>query len=129
MKRTEALCRVLGWQGGTVHQVEKEIGVSSTDIIYGTPESANDYAAGRAAVRECSLEYIRGFAVRDFKGNKDFWLGVADTFAATWLKPCVVTYRGFLQDIQRTFETMERAVQWARQCGVYKNATFNLAQA
>ncbi len=33
-----------------------------------------------------------------------------------------VTYRGFLQTITRTFPTHTRAVQWARQVGVYKVA-------
>lgn len=82
MFRTEALCRVLGWQGGTVHQVALEIGVSSTDIIYGEPADTNGwYAAGRASIRECSTEHVREQRHHPtFKGNKDFWLGVADQY-------------------------------------------------
>lgn len=30
-----------------------------------------------------------------------------------------VSYRGFLQDVVRYFPTKQRAIQWARQCGVY----------
>lgn len=35
-----------------------------------------------------------------------------------------VRYPGFLQYVERTFESMERAEQWARQCGVFGIATF-----
>lgn len=34
-----------------------------------------------------------------------------------------VTYSGFLQKVCRVFESKSRAVQWARQCGVYDRAT------
>jgi hypothetical protein len=36
-----------------------------------------------------------------------------------------VTYAGFLGPVARTFETRERAEQWARQVGVFDRATFS----
>ena len=36
-----------------------------------------------------------------------------------------VTYRGFLQTVSRSFDTKERAIQWARQCGVFEIATIS----
>lgn len=38
----------------------------------------------------------------------------------------IVRYKGFLQTVERTFESLERAVQWARQCGVFRIATFSV---
>lgn len=33
LTNTHILCFVLGWQGGTVHQVAQELGVTTSDII------------------------------------------------------------------------------------------------
>ena len=37
----------------------------------------------------------------------------------------VVTYKGFLQEVKRKFDTYDRALQWLRQCGKEKEATIN----
>ena len=39
-----------------------------------------------------------------------------------------VTYRGFLQPVVRTFQTRERAEQWARQVGIYHRAIITKAK-
>jgi hypothetical protein len=81
MNRTQALCLILGWQGGTVHQVSQAIGVSVLDIIYGTPTStqlASDYCGGWFAARTCTLEHLRANVFAQQRGNKDFWLGAAE---------------------------------------------------
>ncbi len=49
-QRTKNLLRYFGWQGGTIHQISRETGISVQDLLYGTT---------------------------DKKNNKDFWLGVA----------------------------------------------------
>lgn len=36
-----------------------------------------------------------------------------------------VTYKGFLQTVVRTFKTLERAQEWARQVGVFDIATID----
>ena len=38
-------------------------------------------------------------------------------------KQWTVRYQGFLQTVERSFPSKQRAEQWARQCGVYKIAT------
>lgn len=38
----------------------------------------------------------------------------------------IVKYNGFMQVIEREFLTEERAIQWARQVGVFNVATISL---
>lgn len=80
MTRTEALCRILGWQGGTIHQVAKEIGVSTHDIIYGDSIQNDDYKAGWHAARNHSPQENHQHYFSKHKGNKDFWIGAADGY-------------------------------------------------
>lgn len=42
MTNTEILCFVLGWQGGTVHQVAATLGVAVDDVIIATPEKMRE---------------------------------------------------------------------------------------
>lgn len=80
--RTEALCKALGWQGGTIHQVSQEIGVDTQTILYGKPtlgEGLNTpYSHGWFAGRTCSVEHNKANIFPLRKGDADFWLGVAD---------------------------------------------------
>lgn len=81
MTRLEALCKALGWQGGTIHQVAAETGCSVQDLIYGQPSATHitsDHAGGWFSARTCSLEHNRRVNFPANKGNLDFWLGVAD---------------------------------------------------
>jgi len=72
MNRTIALMHTLGWQGGTVHQVGRELNLNTYDIIY-------------ADAQKETPEYKKGFndignGVVDFsrKGDLQYWLGVAE---------------------------------------------------
>jgi len=38
MSNTEILCFILGWQGGTIHQVAQEMNVLPTEILSATPD-------------------------------------------------------------------------------------------
>lgn len=81
--RTLNLCRALGWQGGTIHQVETETGCSAYDLLYAEPKcryTDSDYTLGWFAARTCSLGHNKGVNFPKNKGNVDFWLGVADGF-------------------------------------------------
>lgn len=81
--RTLNLCKALGWQGGTIHQVAKATGVDTGTLLYGKPSSestASDYSLGWFAARTCSFEYNRDHNFRAFHGVADFWLGVAEGF-------------------------------------------------
>jgi hypothetical protein len=80
MNRTEAICKALGYQGGTIHQLAAETGVSVEDLLYGVPSAtylSSDYSQGWAAGRTCSVDFNRTVNFPAHFGNKDFWLGVA----------------------------------------------------
>jgi hypothetical protein len=76
---TELLCLALGWQGGTVHQVAEETGLSVSEIIESNrhDHSQEGHSHGWFALRTCDLAFNRerNFPVR--KGQIGFWMGVA----------------------------------------------------
>jgi hypothetical protein len=81
MTRLEALCKALGWQGGTIHQVAAATGCKVKDLLTSTPSStalASDHSHGWSASRTCDLEWNRRVNFPRRMGNLDFWLGVAD---------------------------------------------------
>ena len=75
--RTKNLIKILGWQGGTIHDACKEIGVEVNDFLYGEIDFGKD---------QCTpcLDFKRGyFDASDIalylssnKGNFQYWLGV-----------------------------------------------------
>lgn len=79
---TLTLCHALGWQGGTIHQVSKEIGLPLDDILDLHNHEPNDKSInsedsrGWFAVRTCSREHFLDKCVPSQKGNKNFWYGV-----------------------------------------------------
>lgn len=88
MNRTQALCKALGWQGGTIHQVSQETGVSVEELLYGEVEDkslASEYTGGWFAGRTCSLEHNRKVNFPQNKGNRDFWIGVAEGLMLQWV--------------------------------------------
>jgi hypothetical protein len=81
MTRTEALCNVLGWQGGTIHQVAKETGCALEDLLYGQPKSehlGSSYTSGWFASRTCSLLHRQQNVFPQHHGDIDFWIGAAE---------------------------------------------------
>jgi hypothetical protein len=79
MNRTEALCKAFGWQGGTIHQLVRETGVSIDDLLYGVPSSiyaGYGYSNGWFAGRNKTINFIQSY------GDKDFWIGVAEGLIA-----------------------------------------------
>lgn len=84
MTRCEALCKVLGWQGGTIHQVATEVGCDSGEIIYrdladATAGEVQSYNVGRLVGRNSSrpIEFLP-----EKLGDVMFWIGVADSIRA-----------------------------------------------
>lgn len=76
--RTEALMRAFGWQGGTIHQISEETGCDAHDLIYGKSEEyALDNKLGWFAYKTCTLEHNQKQHTRQYRGNLQFWLGVA----------------------------------------------------
>ena len=78
MNRTEALMVAFGYQGGTVHDICKEVGLEVNDFLYGEAILySNDNACGWFAYRTCTLEFNQERCVKEQrKGNLQFWLGV-----------------------------------------------------
>lgn len=80
--RARNLFRYFGWQGGTIHQISAETGVSVTDLLYGEPDAVKrvepGYSHGYLASDTCGLAMRLDLAKRKVvKGNADYWIGVA----------------------------------------------------
>ncbi len=87
--RLEALYWAFGWQGGTIHQLEKETGLSVAQLMdlddckFYSRECNNiysEYSKGWFAVRTSTIQdnYDMNFGMAIRKGNGQFWQGVAD---------------------------------------------------
>lgn len=96
MNRTQALCRALGWAGGTIHQVAKEFGVSSTALLYDDADRNHDaYRQGfkdaKSLVADETDPYRLPLAAEraaelteGWRGNLPYWLGVAERIMLLW---------------------------------------------
>lgn len=86
-QRTKALLYYFGWQGGTVHQLADETGLTTDQILYDRPNVPegilSEYGAGFCTVRTCTCDWrVKTMAPRK-KGILDFWLGVMDGYFIT----------------------------------------------
>jgi hypothetical protein len=83
-KRLQNLLAYFGWQGGTIHQVAKAVGVDSTTLLHGKPEKtflASDYSLGSCALETCGKSWrVNHLAERRYE-VADYWLGVADALS------------------------------------------------
>lgn len=76
--RGEALMRAFGWMGGTIHQIAEVTGCDAHDLIYkASEEHTSAWGAGWCAYTTNSLEYNQEKILPAFKGNLQFWIGVA----------------------------------------------------
>ena len=79
MNRTQALFVALGWRGGTIHQVAAETGCEVADLIYWNSENA---VTNRGAAYACGYRVSTSGNLQannpKYRGNLNFWLGVAD---------------------------------------------------
>ena len=75
-KRTDLVMQALGWKGGTVHDLCKEIGCDSTEFLYSDLESINkSFEGGWFAIRT-SPNSFKELAKKN-AGNLQFFFGVA----------------------------------------------------
>ena len=74
--RSANLFRFLGWQGGTIHQVAETVGVSVQALLYQEPPYSDRMVSG-IAVANCLPLDSRLEIGRKFKGDREFWIGVA----------------------------------------------------
>lgn len=88
MNNTQCLMIALGWQGGTVHQVSEEIGVSVQDILYKKIDRIEamsfDYQSAWFAVRTCSQSFFLSNIAPKQHGNVLFWHGVIQAVNASY---------------------------------------------
>lgn len=83
-QRTKALMYFLGWQGGTIHQVADEIGISAYNIHNLDMDGPRDNAtSGWFGVRTCGMDWRREVLLPKAKGDWSFWTGVIEGFWAT----------------------------------------------
>lgn len=80
MNYTQAIFNLLGWQGGTIHQLADVTGVDANSLLYGDPGemkicSDSDWMKGQYAFSTCSTEFVRNNLLSQYKCCKDFWLG------------------------------------------------------
>ncbi len=80
--RSSNLFRYFGWQGGTIHQISEETGVSVDDLLYGQPDSTryldSKFTHGACASETCGLS-MRLALAKEAKGLRDFWIGVGES--------------------------------------------------
>lgn len=78
MNRTEAVIVALGYQGGTVHDLCKELGIEVNVFLYGSPNNtANGSYIHGLYINTCGMEHRHNVLKRDYYGDLDYWLGVA----------------------------------------------------
>lgn len=79
MNRTEALCKALGWQGGTVHQVAEALGTDTNSILYAEPSSTHTGSLYNTGLywNTNSAQHQQNDLIPNHRGEVDYWLGVA----------------------------------------------------
>ena len=83
--RTKNYLKFLGWQGGTIHQIAQEFNCDVDTLLYGTPEytyTGSYYNQGMYATT-CRLKYRLETLLPMFRGNVEYWLGVANGASIT----------------------------------------------
>lgn len=85
---TLVLMHVLGWSGGTIHQVAEATGLTVEQILHLNevkPDTAmgSEQSSGWFAVRTCDLAYNKATIFPKYQGNVDFWYGA---MRGQWMK-------------------------------------------
>ena len=74
-QRTRALLYYFGWQGGTIHQLAKETGINSSDLLYkcdGYPDPVIPMQ-GFSAIRTCDRDWRVNRLAPNHKGEWPYW--------------------------------------------------------
>ncbi len=78
--RLANLLAYFGWQGGTIHQLERETGVDASTLLHAPnlcQHIADDYSKGASALETCSKDWRVTRLAPQYKGNAAYWVGVA----------------------------------------------------
>lgn len=88
--RTELVMNAIGWQGGTVHQLCKELGLDVVKFLKHEPEATHlgsDYSLGNV-INTCSMKHRKEYSIPTWQGNYDFWVGAANSMALVNMGYC-----------------------------------------
>ena len=82
-ERARALYYYFGWQGGTVHQLAKETGLTVNQILYSPMVDTRLSTGGFSGVRTCDLSWRINKLAPTQQGNEGYWHDVIRGFWAT----------------------------------------------
>lgn len=77
--RTELVMQAIGWQGGTVHELCKELGLEVSKFLTHRPEYTcigSSYYTG-LYIDTNSIDHRKSKLIPMFRGNYDYWVGAA----------------------------------------------------
>jgi hypothetical protein len=81
-QRAEALYYYFGWQGGTIHQLARETGISSTDLLH-RANGTEPLSHGFSAIRTCDKTWRVEKLALQHKGDWAYWRDVIIGYWAT----------------------------------------------
>lgn len=80
--KTKNLYEFFGWQGGTIHQLEKATGVPADVLLAPKPDHINTYKGSKfdcgLSWATCKLDWRLSVLTPTYHGCVDYWLGVRD---------------------------------------------------
>ena len=79
MNRTTNVMKVIGWKGGTVHDLCRYLGIDVHDFLYKTSYASytnSSYNQG-LYITTCGVEFINKVLVPSKRGDVDYWIGAA----------------------------------------------------
>lgn len=78
VSRADRLRAYFGWPGSTIHQLAEASGVSVDDLLYGACSHSDAHSRGLLA-GSCAWPILRDSLIPSVKGNREFWIGVAES--------------------------------------------------
>lgn len=89
--RTELVMNAIGWQGGTVHELCKVLGLDVCKFLMHVPENkslASDYGFG-CAINTNSMQYRIDVIIPNRQGDYDYWVGAARSMELVDMDVCM----------------------------------------
>lgn len=76
--RTAAVMSLIGWQGGTAHQLCEYLGIDVNKFLWDEKDLSEDsnYTLGLYCSTN-SKGYINSYIVPKYKGDTQYWIGAA----------------------------------------------------
>ena len=78
INRTAAVMSLIGWQGGTIHQLCEYLGIDVNKFLWDDKDLSKDsnYTLGLYCSTN-SKSYINSYIVPKYKGDAQYWIGAA----------------------------------------------------